>query len=96
MIGASAAVYGIVGAQVYTGLVSKRHPASMDSFTTLFWLGLLATEILATPYTLDRVALLFEDSIDHASHVFGFAGGFVLAACWEGWHQRRAFPTRKA
>jgi membrane associated rhomboid family serine protease len=88
MIGASAAVFGIVGAHVYTSICSKRHPSSMDAMEKLFWLTCISMELVGTPFTLDQVSLLFEDNIDHASHLCGFVGGFSLAFLWEHWHRK--------
>jgi membrane associated rhomboid family serine protease len=88
IVGASAAVYGVVGAQIYTALLSKRHPAKMRPIDQLFWFSRIAMEFGGTPFSLDEVSLLLEDNIDHASHLFGFVGGFLLAATWEYcWHR---------
>jgi membrane associated rhomboid family serine protease len=88
IIGASAAVFGVVGAHVYTLVCSKSHPASMgDALSLIFWMTTIAMEFDLTPFSLDQVSLLFEDNIDHASHVCGFVGGFLLAAMWEYWHR---------
>ena len=87
MIGASAAVFGVVGAHIYTAVCSDRHPATIDSITLLLWLGKVAMEFAWTPFSLDHISMLFEDSIDHSSHVCGFIGGFLLAVVWDEWHR---------
>ena len=97
-IGASGAVYGVIGAQVYTGLISTIHPGSMDLLTCMYWCVQILTAIRGTPFTLHHFSWnswWLSDSdpfhgdadddgrIDHASHLFGFMGGFILAYLWE-------------
>jgi membrane associated rhomboid family serine protease len=60
----------------------------MDAREKIFWLIRISMELLGTPFTLDQVSLLFEDNIDHASHLCGFVGGFSLAFLWEHWHRK--------
>lgn len=89
MIGSSAAVFGVVGAHVYAALLSRDHPAQMDSKVQLMWLGKVGMELARTPFSLDAISSLNnEDNIDHASHLCGFIGGFVLAAVWDYFSRR--------
>jgi membrane associated rhomboid family serine protease len=91
MIGSSATVFGVVGAHVYVALLSRGHPAQMDSKAQLMWLGKVGMELARTPFSLDAISLLNnEDNIDHASHLCGFIGGLLLAAVWDSFsHQKR-------
>jgi membrane associated rhomboid family serine protease len=84
-VGASAAVYGVVGSYVYTALCCRRHPAALDKFAIIFWSFLFLQELRGTPFSLEHIALPSEDNVDHAAHAFGCLGGFLLAYSWDLW-----------
>jgi membrane associated rhomboid family serine protease len=105
MIGSSAAVFGVVGAHVYAALCSTSHPAKMGTQAQLMWLGKIGMELARTPFSLDQMSLIAaddEDNIDHASHLCGFIGGFLLAALWDIsarrrlaiWERHYSYPVR--
>jgi membrane associated rhomboid family serine protease len=82
-IGSSAAVFGVVGAYIYSVFCNRQHPARMDSQSLMLWLAKIAMELSRTPFSLDQLSLLNNvDNIDHAAHICGFVGGFSLAAVW--------------
>jgi len=84
--GASAAVCGVVGAHLYTANVSSRHPSTMDVLTKILWLGFVWTEVAGTPLSLEQLSKIVADRIDHAAHLSGLIGGFILAWVWENAH----------
>jgi membrane associated rhomboid family serine protease len=97
MIGASAAVFGVVGAHVYAAVFAPDHPAKMDPRTQAVWLCAIAVEFSMTPFSLEQITKVGRwsssnideyDDIDHASHLCGFVGGFVLAILWDRFSKR--------
>jgi membrane associated rhomboid family serine protease len=99
-IGASAAVYGVVGAHVYAAIFIPNHPATMDARAQAVWLGTIAIEFSKTPFSLEQLTKLGRwssnnttideyDNIDHASHLCGFVGGVLLAALWDRFSRPR-------
>jgi len=95
IIGASAAVYGVVGAYLYTALYCKDHPAEMDNHTKAIWLFKIGMELIETPLTLEQLSIQWRgENIDHASHFCGFVGGFILAFVWNRISNLRKQTTR--
>jgi len=87
LIGASGAVYGMVGARMYTGLFSPYHaPLNMDDLRIV--LSLLGEELPRAPLSLDWV--VSESFLDHSAQLFGFITGMVTACLWDKcWFGRR-------
>mmetsp|Transcript_18771 Transcript_18771/g.46599 ORF Transcript_18771/g.46599 Transcript_18771/m.46599 type:complete len:311 (+) Transcript_18771:321-1253(+) len=96
VIGASAAVYGVVGAHLYTAVYCTNHPSQMEVYSKLIWLFKIGMELVETPLTLEQLSIQWRgENIDHASHVCGFLGGFFLAFVWNRiWNVRTKYATR--
>ncbi len=72
-VGASGAVYGVVGARIYTAIWSPYHPPlNVNDVKTL--LCLIGEEL---PRSFDMAT---ESMVDHSAHLFGFA-----AWMWDTW-----------
>jgi len=86
-VGASGAVYGIMGARIYTSLFSPNH-SRLNSNDIFFLILQLAYELQNTPIDLNDLWQIFVigkdgDRVDHASHVFGLLCGSILAFIWK-------------
>lgn len=82
-IGASGAVYGLVGARIYTAIFSPYHPPlNSDDLRAL--LGLLVEEAPRANWSsLDTV--VSTSFVDHTAHLFGFITGMATAWMWDTW-----------
>jgi membrane associated rhomboid family serine protease len=77
-VGASGAVYGVVGARIYTAIWSPYHPPlNVNDVKTL--LCLIGEEL---PRSFDMAT---ESMVDHSAHLFGFVTGMVTAWMWDTW-----------
>jgi membrane associated rhomboid family serine protease len=81
-IGASGAVFGVLGARLYTSIFSSYHN-KLSSTEKLYFLAIICYEASLTPVQLDSLWDLFVmgDKIDHAGHLLGFLSGFMIAFC---------------
>jgi membrane associated rhomboid family serine protease len=85
-IGASGAIYGVVGARIYTAIWSPYHePLNVDDLRTL--LCLVGEEVSQVPWSLDTLST--QSFVDHTAHVFGFVTGMVTAYLWDTWSTYR-------
>jgi membrane associated rhomboid family serine protease len=86
-VGASGAVYGVMGARLYTSLFSVYH-SSLCSNDMIFLTLSIAHEFRNSPIQLDNLWDMFVvgnnggERVDHASHVFGLLSGILLAFLW--------------
>ena len=98
-IGASGAVYGIVGARVYTDLITNDNDAttrgSMSAIEALYLGTQIAVELAHCPLSLHSMDSFMTENVDHVAHAAGFFSGVLLAAVMERWsswwsnHRRR-------
>jgi len=91
-IGASGAVYGVIGAHLYTSCIVRnknRHPGYIDPYTLLIQLMRVFHEFSSIPFSIDALIsndngyFIAEDNIDHMAHLSGFLGGILLASLWD-------------
>lgn len=92
-IGASGAVYGVVGARIYTAIWSPYHaPLSGDDLKAL--LCLVADELPRVSWSLESLATT-ESMVDHAAHLFGFVTGMACSWMWDKWSCYRQQRTKR-
>jgi membrane associated rhomboid family serine protease len=86
-LGASGAVFGVLGARFYTSLFSRRTHSPLSQTEILYLVAILAYEASLTPIQLQNLWDLFVmgDNIDHAGHLLGFFTGFLLAFIIQRW-----------
>ena len=79
-IGASGAVFGVLGARLFTSFFSPYH-SRLSQTETLYFLAIVAYEASLTPVQLNSLWDLFVmgDTVDHAGHFFGLLSGIILA-----------------
>lgn len=80
-VGASGAVYGVVGARIYTALWSPNH-ASLDANDVRTLLCLMGEEL---PRSFDSTMGGSNAMVDHTAHLFGFVTGMATAWMWDTW-----------
>jgi membrane associated rhomboid family serine protease len=95
-LGASGAVFGVLGARFYTSLFSRRTHSPLSQTEILYLVAILAYEASLTPIQLRNLWDLFVmgDNIDHAGHLLGFLSGFLLAFFihrWQIYKDRRRY-----
>lgn len=82
-VGASGAIFGLMGARYVTAHYSPEHEPLSDGDMH----GLAArfvTGITQTPWTLNRL-ILYRTATDHAAHIFGLLIGMATTAVWLKW-----------
>merc|ERR1712232_221134 len=85
-IGASGAVYGILGSHLYTSCFiqdKNRHPGHIDLYTLSTQLTRIYYEFSSTPFSINDLITIKHDRIDHSAHLWGFLGGFLLAGLYD-------------
>lgn len=78
-VGASGAIFGIMGARVYTSIFDSLWHRKMTSAETTSMVVYVAMEFLLVPIQLDTVNVL-DDNVDHVAHAGGFVSGMLIAA----------------
>jgi membrane associated rhomboid family serine protease len=76
-LGASGAVYGVVGARIYTAIWSPYHK-SLNTSDLMMLVYLIVEEM---PRAIDMMRTTFI-TVDHTGHLFGFVTGMVTAWAW--------------
>jgi len=90
-IGASGAVYGVVGARIYTAIWSPYHsPLNYDDLKTL--VCLIGEELPRVSWSLD--SLTTENFVDYTAHLFGFVTGMAAAWMWDKWSSYRQYQYK--
>lgn len=86
-LGASGAVFGVLGARFYTTLFSRRTHSSLSQTEILYFVAILAYEASLAPIQLQNLwdSFVMGDNIDHAGHLLGFFTGFFLACFIQRW-----------
>lgn len=77
-LGASGAVFGILGSRIITSILSPFH-SRLNHWDKIFIIAQIAQELSETPLSLSDLSLSWADGIDHACHLFGFFSGAMIA-----------------
>ena len=87
-IGASGAVYGVLGARVYTDLLAPKAAPQNHTISTVEVVYLatqIALEVAHCPLRLESIDVFMLENVDHVAHAAGFFSGMLLAAAIERW-----------
>jgi len=94
-LGASGAVYGVLGARIYTSYFSMDH-SSINHWDAMLLVANLGYEITQSPLRLQDLwdgMILNGDGIDHCCHIFGLISGFLMSAFFQFLFVKRRYPV---
>lgn len=91
-IGASGAVFGVMGARVYTSMANSSNFTKMTRTEAASMFARAAVECSLLPIHFDMLSTIVQDNVDHVGHAAGFVCGLLIGALIDAvssWRQRR-------
>mmetsp|Transcript_60655 Transcript_60655/g.179863 ORF Transcript_60655/g.179863 Transcript_60655/m.179863 type:complete len:268 (-) Transcript_60655:1173-1976(-) len=76
-LGASGAVYGLLGLRIVTSVLSPFH-RRLSHLDVVLIAAQVAQEISEIPFSLSSLSMKWADGVDHACHLFGLVSGASL------------------
>jgi hypothetical protein len=97
-VGASGAIYGVLGAQIYTAFWSPWHHAPNRVFYASVAFMVVQDVKDAPALSLKGLSqhLLRGDNVDHVAHLSGLIAGLIVAHCIQRLHKHYCPPPRQS